>query len=277
MPWWEAQMPSWEDLGCILAETLPPGKILYPVTLGCYLPFSVMWVWKPPSKSKPCFPPRSLPRLGLTRGAASELWICSGPGPSLPRFPGWVSPRDQTLQTHDTGQVSSPACSPRGSACLPEGLHVLWSPPASTVLGWEEQVALLLPDGLRPRGGPCPESLSRWSAGWRAEPSLSPVAQPFERKPRPSPVSQAAGVCIAFSFAPVLGVTSCPLRPLYWLCHWDRPGECLCHRDKNWGRTSQRTEERPHGSDRALGLPACLTAHLLYARPCFYPEKLRTF
>lgn len=42
MPWWETQMLLWEDLGCIVAETLPPCKILYPVTLGYYLPFSVM-------------------------------------------------------------------------------------------------------------------------------------------------------------------------------------------------------------------------------------------
>ena len=35
-------MPLWEDLGCIVAETLPPDKIPDPVTLGYYLPFSLM-------------------------------------------------------------------------------------------------------------------------------------------------------------------------------------------------------------------------------------------
>lgn len=241
--------------------------------------FSTLWLWAitchflwcecPLARVNPTSP-WSSPLRSQFLGAASELWICSGPGRPCHGLhePSMIKPPNPWH-----GQVSSPACSPRGSSMLSRELAVLWFPPASTVLGWEEQTLLLL-DGLRPREEPCPESLSRWSVGRRAEPSLTCCSAlwgsrgplPFPKvlgSALPSPLLRSR--CYVLSAAsPVLTLS---LRSSRWLS---------VSSDKNRGRTS-RTEW--WGCVDLTGLWASQLASLLtsLAGPCFYPEKLRTF
>lgn len=104
---------------------------------------------------------------------------------------------------------------------------------------------------LRPREGTCPESLSRLWGVW-TEPLLSPVAQPCGEEAEALSSLLRCWLAPAFpSLALTPGVMCCPLQALSWLCHCDRPGECLCCWGKNWGRTPprpQRIEERLCGS-----------------------------